>query len=284
MATEMTTGQMLKVPGATLYYEVRGAGPVLLLISGGPTDADIFGGLARALADRYRVVTYDPRGNSRSDLDGPPEDWSAEIHADDAARLIDAVSRGGSASVFGNSSGALVGLALAARHAQQVRTLVAHEPPVTALLPDAAMHSAQIQEVYETYRAKGIGPAMQQFMAFAGLEPPAQPAPAARRPEDGEIMARMGRNMELFLARTLRQVGTFAPDVAALGSGLPRIILAAGEASHGGLAQRCTAVLAGRLGTHVVAFPGDHGGFMSQPDAFAARLHAVLSADVEAGL
>src|SRR5688572_8059775 len=88
--TEPMAGHTLKVPGATLYYEVRGKGPVLLLISGGPADADVFAGLAQALAPRYRVVTYDPRGNSRSRLDGGPQEWKAEVHADDAARIVDA--------------------------------------------------------------------------------------------------------------------------------------------------------------------------------------------------
>jgi len=47
----------LKVPGATLYYEVRGAGPVLLMIPGGPMDAGGFAPLADCLADRCAVVT-----------------------------------------------------------------------------------------------------------------------------------------------------------------------------------------------------------------------------------
>ncbi|MGN6175885.1 MAG: alpha/beta fold hydrolase [Streptosporangiaceae bacterium] len=62
----------LKVPGASLYHEIRGSGPVLLLICGGVYDAAGYAGLAQQLADRYTVVTYDRRGNSRSPLDGPP--------------------------------------------------------------------------------------------------------------------------------------------------------------------------------------------------------------------
>src|SRR5919108_4494073 len=99
-----TTAKTLKVPGATLYYEVRGSGPVLLMIPGGPTDAGMFTGLADLLADRYTVVTYDPRGHSRSTLDGAPEDVAVDLHADDAARLLDAVSDG-PAYVFGSSGG-----------------------------------------------------------------------------------------------------------------------------------------------------------------------------------
>jgi pimeloyl-ACP methyl ester carboxylesterase len=126
-----TTTNTLKVPGATLYYEVRGAGPVLLLICGGIYDAAGYAGLAGRLADHYTVVTYDRRGNSRSPLDGPPERQSIEVHGDDAHRILTAVGVTGneSADVFGNSSGAEIGLELAARHPEQVRTLVAHEPP-----------------------------------------------------------------------------------------------------------------------------------------------------------
>ena len=73
----------LKVPGATLYYELRGSGRVLLCITGGPTDAGMFSDLARRLADSYTVVTYDQRGHSRSPLDGKPEDIPVALHADD---------------------------------------------------------------------------------------------------------------------------------------------------------------------------------------------------------
>jgi pimeloyl-ACP methyl ester carboxylesterase len=90
MAHPTKTGT-LEVPGATLYYEVCGSGPVLLLIPGGPADAGVFADLAGFLADRYAVVAYDPRGNSRSVADGPPQDQQLDVHGDDAARLLGAV-------------------------------------------------------------------------------------------------------------------------------------------------------------------------------------------------
>ena len=141
----------LKVPGATLYYEVRGSGPVLLAIPGGPTDAGMFTGLAGLLADRYTVVTYDPRGHSRSTLDGTPAELGARVHAEDAARLLDAVGAE-PAYVFGNSGGATIGLDLVSRHGQKVNTLVAHEPPVVELLPDRERWRALLSDIYDTYR------------------------------------------------------------------------------------------------------------------------------------
>jgi pimeloyl-ACP methyl ester carboxylesterase len=143
----------LKVPGANLYYEIRGSGPVLLLICGGVYDAAGYAGLAQQLADRYTVVTYDRRGNSRSPLDGPQEHQSIEVHGDDAHRVLAAVgvTAGEPARVFGNSSGAMIGLELAARHPEQVRTVVAHEPPIFELLPDRDHWRAVMRDVEDTF-------------------------------------------------------------------------------------------------------------------------------------
>ena len=97
--------QTLQLKGATLYYETRGSGPVLLLIAGGAADAGVFEDVASLLAHDYTVVTYDPRGNSRSPLTGEPEDQQIEVHSDDAMRLLETVTTS-PAAVFGTSSGA----------------------------------------------------------------------------------------------------------------------------------------------------------------------------------
>lgn len=264
----------MKVPGATLYYEVRGFGPVLLMIPGGPADAGVFAGIAPMLADHYTVATYDPRGNSRSPLDGRPEAWRAEVHADDANLLLAAVGTE-PAYVFGSSSGALVGLALAVRHSDRVHTLVAHEPPVTALLPDRERHREASQEVYDLYKREGAGPAMAKFLAQAGLKGAPQP-PASPSPEMAAMMARMAKNIDVFLAHTLRQAGEWIPDIAALRVGPVRIVVGAGAISRGHLANDTAVALAEQLGTSVVQFPGDHGGFGSDPAAFAKKLDSVL--------
>src|SRR5919205_4506960 len=123
----------LKVPGATLRYEVRGTGPLLLLIPGGPADSSVFDPIRGVLSERYTVVTYDPRGLSRSTFDGEPEDTTVQTFADDAHHLLAAIDTQ-PAYVFGSSGGALVGLELVPRYPGQVRALVAHEPPLARLL------------------------------------------------------------------------------------------------------------------------------------------------------
>jgi pimeloyl-ACP methyl ester carboxylesterase len=266
----------LNVPGAKLHYEVRGSGPVLLMIPGGPADADVFAGIAPLLADRYTVVTYDPRGNSRSELDGPPENWRAEVHADDVSRLLTVLTRE-PANVFGSSGGATVGLVLAVQHPEQVRTLIAHEPPLTELLPDRERYRAEWQDIHETYRREGAGPAMARFLASAGLNGRQPPPEHPTDPEAQAAMARMMRNVELFVAHGGGEPDV--PDLAALRSGTPRIVVAGGEESHGQVAYRAAVALADRLGAPIEEFPGDHGGFVAQPTAFAERLHAVLGAE-----
>jgi clorobiocin biosynthesis protein CloN7 len=269
----------LDVPGARLYYERRGTGPLLLLI-GSPMDSTGFSGLAGALAYRYTVVTYDPRGIGNSSREDATRDVTPEQQAGDVDRLL-SVLGGGPAHVFGSSGGAVVGLALVTAHADQVRTLVAHEPPVIELLPDAAQVRVQIQDIYDTYRADGTDQAMVKFMAHAGLggEPtePGHQAEAPRWEPSAEQIARMRAATDLFLAHLIRPTTRYRPDIEALQAASTRIVVAAGATSTGQLANRSARALADRLGTPVTEFPGDHGGFMTQPEQFGRVLGQVLT-------
>jgi pimeloyl-ACP methyl ester carboxylesterase len=279
----------LRVPGATLYHEVRGSGPVLLLICGGVYDAAGYAGLARRLAGRYTVVTYDRRGNSRSPLDGPPEHQRIEVHADDAHRVLAAVGvpGGGPACVFGNSSGAMIGLELAVRHPEQVRAVVAHEPPIFELLPDRDRWRAVMRDVEDTFRREGAGPAGEVLNAglqISGGEdgdrsPGGGPAPQGEPDQETmQMMARIGQNMVFFIGYEVPPFARWTPDIAALKASPARVVMAVGEASRGEPPYRAAVAVAERLGTEPVVFPGDHGGFGSQPEAFAAKLDSVLPA------
>ncbi|MCX4970653.1 alpha/beta hydrolase [Streptomyces sp. NBC_00654] len=284
-----TNVENLEVPGATLHYEVSGQGPVLLLICGGPTDAAIYGGLAAALAENYTVVRYDPRGNSRSNLTGTPTDQEIEVYSDDAHRLLAALGDT-PAFVVGSSGGALVGLDLAARHPEQVQTLIAHEPPAMELLTDSQRWRDHFQDVHDTYRKDGVGPAMGKFIA--GVEEPdgpqaGAPAPQAAPPgpemgppdpEMMEMMGRMAANAEFFLGHVMVPFSRFVPDADALKAASTRVVLAAGEASKGTPIHQAGVVLADRVGSEIVDFPGDHQGFLTHSPQFAEQVHKVLTA------
>jgi pimeloyl-ACP methyl ester carboxylesterase len=275
---------ILRVPGARLHYEVRGSGPVLLLICGGVYDAAGYAGLADRLSDRYTVVTYDRRGNSRSPLDGPPEPQRIEVHGDDAYRVLSAVAGDEPAYVFGNSSGATIGLELAARHPERVRALVAHEPPIFDLLPDRDHWRTVMGDVEDAFAKDGPGAAGQvltEGMAMNGGEEERAPGGAETPSEpDPETMAMMGRlekNMAFFIGYEVPPFGRYSPDLAALRASGTRVVAAAGDASTGEPPNRAALALAVRMGTRPAMFPGDHGGFGQRVEEFAARLHEELS-------
>jgi pimeloyl-ACP methyl ester carboxylesterase len=272
LATKIET---LKVPGANLYYEVRGSGRVLLMMPGGPADATAFRTIAGQLAPHYTVVTYDPRGLSRSKLDGPlDEERIVEVFADDVHRLLAAVTNE-KANVFASSGGAVIVLELVARHPEQLSTVVSHEPPSPTLLTDSARVRATMEEVTAAYRTAGIGPAVQIFSDLIGGGPP--PAPEGEpTPEMIEDQARMMGNMDLFFGPYVLAIAHYEPDYAALNAASCRIIAAVGDESRGQLAHNGGLGLAKRLGTQAVVFPGDHGGFQSHAPEFAAKLREVL--------
>jgi len=278
MATtsEAIQSSFLKLTGAQIYYEVQGSGPVLLMIPGGPTDAGIFAAVAKFLTDRYTVVRYDPRGNSRSVLDGPPVEQDLDVHGDDACRLIEAMGNE-PAFVLGSSGGAQIGLNLVARHRLRVSTLVAHEPPCMALLPVADDQRLFIEDVYNTYRSEGVGPAMGKFMAGAGIGGPPPQKAEPPSPEMAEAFGRVQGNVDFFLAHGFRPISKYRPDVSALLESSSRVVVGVGETSDGSLPYRTSIALAGELGTAPVRFPGGHGGYNEKPAAFAEKLHQVFS-------
>src|SRR6476661_5652543 len=170
--TEPTT-RTLDVPGAVLTYDVRppgsGAEPVLLMI-GSPMGAAGFGTLAGYFADRT-VVTYDPRGVDRSKRTDGASESTPDEHADDLHRLIDALGAG-PVDIFASSGGAVNALALVARHPEQVRVLVAHEPPAAQELPDREQALAACEAINETYQREGFGPGMAKFIALVSYQGP----------------------------------------------------------------------------------------------------------------
>jgi pimeloyl-ACP methyl ester carboxylesterase len=271
----------VSVPGASLYVETLGSGPMLLCISGGPTDAGMFADLARRLAHRYTVVSYDQRGHSRSPLEGEPTELTPGVHAEDAAAIIRELSPEEPASVYGVSGGGTIGLALVEAHPELVRVLVAAEPPLMELLPDADEWRARFDDIVETYRREGAFPGMGKFGAAVEEGGPLYSQEMANMPStpEGEAMGqRMMGNFDLFLAHELVPIGRFQPDVERLRSVPTRIVSVAGEASGEQAARRAAIALSERLGIPVTSFPGAHGGWGSDPQRYADRLDEVLRA------
>jgi len=263
-------GQTLNVPGARLYYEVQGSGPVLMLV-GHPMGISGFGSIAPLLSEDYTLVTYDPRGFARSPIDDPDQDAAPDLLADDVRRVLEAVGDT-PASVFGSSGGAVTALALATHYSGHVRTIVAHEPPLALLLSDAGEARAELQELYDTYRSQGMGAAWQRFAVFSGLGMPSQ-GEDSTQPPSAEAVA----TSERFFLHGLLPIALYQPDLSALQRTTVEVVVAGGTTSKGQFPQRTALALAKRLGTALIDFPGGHDGFASDPREFAAVLRRVLA-------
>jgi pimeloyl-ACP methyl ester carboxylesterase len=246
-----------------------------------------FATLASHFPDRT-IITYDPRGAERSTKDDPSSPSSPEMHADDLHRIIDAV--GAPVDLFASSGGAVNALALVTAHPGDVRTLVAHEPPLATILPDAENAKAAVRAIQRSYQAGGFGAGMAHFMAVTGHRGPfpddiaEQPAPdpsAFGMPAEDD-----GSRTDVMLAQNIVGTTHYEPDFEALRRAPTRIVAAAGSESEGEMANRGGHAVAERLGQQPAIFPSHHGGFLGgeygwggEPDAFAARLREVLEAD-----
>ncbi|MFF9349184.1 alpha/beta fold hydrolase [Streptomyces sp. NPDC014734] len=275
---------LLRVPGATLYYEVRGEGPLLLMMPGGSADAGIHDRLAARLADRWTVAAFDPRGYSRSVLDDGPAEQRVEVQSEDAHRLIELLAPDGRpADVFGTSSSAVVALDLLARHPDRLNRVIAHEPPVVELLPDPEVGRTLFASVRASFRENGAEAAL-ATMAQGLVGSPTEGSGGGGRertaviptPREIETFGRMRANMPVFLEHVLCSFSGYVPDLEALGRNAKKLTVAVGREQRGLLTAIPGVRLAERTGSGLVEFPGGHIGSVEEPDAFADRLREVL--------
>jgi pimeloyl-ACP methyl ester carboxylesterase len=288
--------------GADLYFERRGAGPALLMISGGGGDSAYYAGLADILAADFIVLTYDRRGNSRSVLHGEPRPLSVAEQSADAIAVLRANGLE-AALVFGNSGGATIALDLAARHPAAVTAAVCHETPVPAVLPDPAAYLAIHDEMDKLLLTDGWQAAFRRFQTGILGQLPPQPGGALHSPTEQiqlrvmgsvvrmagnwDFMTRVSRNWE-YMTRvsgnweymTRYEIGPFTdyqPDLESIRDNGVRIALAYGaETTHLAAAEMSQA-LAARLSAECAILPGGHIAPQDNPDAFAAPLRELLN-------
>jgi clorobiocin biosynthesis protein CloN7 len=256
---------MLDVPGARLFCEVQGFGPTLLLF-GHPMGASGFAPIAPLLAEFFTVVTYDLRGFARSTIDNSEQDAEPDLLADDARQVLEAVGTL-PAHVFGSSGGAVTGLALVARHPDHVETLIAHEPPLALLLPDAEEARAGIHQIYETYRNSGITAAWETFSSFTGMNAVRRDDGVDPQPPSAEEVV----TSERFFAHGFVPIALYQPDITALREAPGRLVVAGGTASEGQFAHRTAVALAGCLGTPLNRYPGGPYRFRQRAERMCRR-------------
>jgi pimeloyl-ACP methyl ester carboxylesterase len=294
----MTETGTIRTDGATLYYERRGTGPALLMISGGGGDAGYYSEVAEHLSDAYTVLTYDRRGNSRSTVDDLAAPLRMTQQSADALAVL-AHHDLTSAFVFGGSGGALISLDLTARHSDAVVGLIAHEPPVYNLMSDT--HRALFDEINEITRTEGVWPAYARFMStidhpgnskvirskvgrrvLAGVMHGGQRL-AAHGPTALREVSRFMGNAEYLMANEMRPFLGFEPDFDALAaSGIP-IVVGVGATSRQYYPGVAGDAVAARLSVPVIEFPGGHAGYTDHAAEFAATLRGTLADLCEPG-
>jgi len=285
----MTT-HTLETPEVDLTYDVHGPLPTAdrrppLVMIGQPMDASGFGALTSHFPDRT-VVTYDPRGLGRSTrkdgrVDHAPGVQAADVHA--VIRVLGA----GPVEMFASSGGAVTALALVAAYPDDVTTLVAHEPPLIPVLPDAPAAERAQAGVRDAYEAKGSNAGMAAFVAMMSWQGEftddffAQPAPDPAvfgMPTEDD-----GSRDDPLLSDRSWAVSSYRPDADALAAAPTRVVIAVGEESLGTFTGRTSVATAEVLGQQATVFPSHHGGFLGgefgyagQPEAFARKLREVL--------
>lgn len=286
----MTTTRTLETAEADIAYDVDGPLPTAdgrppLLMIGQPMTAEGFAALAPHMPDRT-VVTYDPRGLGRSTRNDGRVDNSPTVQADDVHALIEALG-GGPVDMFASSGGAVTALALVAAYPDDVVTLVAHEPPLIAVLPDADAAKRALVGVRDAYQSRGRSAGMAAFIAMTSWrgeftdEYLSQPAPdpaAFGMPADDD-----GSRDDPLLSDRSWAITSYRPEVAALVAAPTRVVIAVGEESDGVFTGRTSQAIAALLGERPIVFPSHHGGFLGpesgypgKPEAFARKLRDVL--------
>src|SRR5215467_6618350 len=290
--TGMTTHK-LETTEADIVYDVHGPLPTAdgrppLFIIAQPMDASGFSTLASHFPDRT-VITYDPRGLGRSIRKDGRVDNSPTVQADDVHAVIGALGAG-PVEMFASSGGAVTALALVAAYPNDVTTLVAHEPPLIPVLPDAKAAERARAGFRDAYEAKGSGAGMAAFIAMTSWQgeftddyfarPAPDPAQFGMTTEDD------GSRDDPLLSDRSWAVSSYRPDFDALAAAPITMRVGAAGESMGTLTGRTSVATAELLDQQATVFPSHHGGFMGgefgypgQPEAFARKLRDVLNED-----
>jgi pimeloyl-ACP methyl ester carboxylesterase len=283
----------LETAEAAIVYDVEGPLPTVdgrppLFMIGQPMDASGFRTLASYFPDRT-VITYDPRGLGRSIRKDGRVDNVPAVQADDVHAVIGALGVC-PIEMFASSGGAVTALALVAAYPNDVTLLVAHEPPLVRVLPDAEAAKRAMAQFRDAYAAKGWGAGMAALIAVTSWRGEFTEDYFARSTPDpaqfGMPTGDDGSRDDPLLSNRSSAVTSYRPDFDALAATPTRIVIAVGEESAGTFTGRTSVATAELLDQQATVFPSHHGGFVDgdsvyagQPEAFAHKLRDVLTQD-----
>jgi pimeloyl-ACP methyl ester carboxylesterase len=278
--TSIHTGHV-DTEGDRIVFDVRGQGAPLILLPGTPGDASAYALVAEPMAVDHTVITFDPRGFGRS-TGNEPRRYEIGQQARDVVSVLEAagIER---ALVFGSSAGAEVGLELAKNHPGIVDGLVAHEPPVVRVLPDADEFQTRVADIYRTAWTEGSKAAFFDFLLLTQLpfnngKPFTADEVAGIRPGADQVP---GLDFaDFYMKHQMLPLTDYKPDLDAIRRNGVRVVGAAGQLSLGLPLGRTARQVAEELDAPFVVFPGHHGSYSdaSVSDAWIATLREALAA------
>ncbi len=254
--------------GAEIYCERRGNGPILLLIHGAMEDAGYYSSAADILADKFTVVSYDRRCNSRSSGDRSI-DMAVAQQARDAASIIKAMGNG-KAIVVGRSGGGVIGLELAATMSEMINFLIVYEAPVIKMLPegDAEKWRSFVENIYTKSQHEGSQAAQTEFMASL-INVPDSPFPA-------DLNIRISGNIDFFFKHEFKAFYGYLPNITNIRKNKVQLVTAVGRDSDNAYYVQATRALAAKLGCQNLEFPGHHDLSLWMPREFAKSIQETL--------
>jgi pimeloyl-ACP methyl ester carboxylesterase len=162
--------------GTEIAYDRIGEGPPLILVGGAFNDRHSAAALAEQLADTFTVHTYDRRGRGDSGFTAP---YAPEREFEDLEAVIEAA--GGTAAVYGHSSGAALALETAARGVS-VSSLAMYEPPYIVDDTRPPLPGDYVEHLEELAAAGNRREIVGYFMTAAAGMPPEMVEPILDSP------------------------------------------------------------------------------------------------------
>jgi pimeloyl-ACP methyl ester carboxylesterase len=165
---QVVSNKVVSKDGTPIAFERSGSGPAAILVAGALSDRSASASLAALLADHFTVYNFDRRGKGESG-DTPP--YAVEREVEDIEALID--EAGGSAFLYGISSGAALALEAAAQLPTKVKKLALYEPPFIVDDSRPALPKDYINHLKELVASGRRGDAVEYFMTV-GVTVPAE--------------------------------------------------------------------------------------------------------------
>ena len=256
---EPTRSGMVEANGAKFYYEVRGTGPSLMFIPGAEGDAAEYARVADLLEGEFTILSYDRRAFSRSQRPDNFRATSVEEQADDAAAILRALGMA-PAYLWGNSSGAIISLAVTLRHPAVVRKAMVHEPPLFAGMSDPQ----QVISFLKQATANGKIPFMRMLMGDQEYE--ALPEDYRHRMEADDTWINFEFDNFEYYRPTDEELAQIQRPVSVL----------YGVDSPPFFAEAAT-WLAGRIGGEAIGMPGGHGAHYDHPEDVAEAIRSFMT-------